>query len=77
MNLQLTVIDDATCISAEQKAIHTTSETVAVLAVAPFMIWLATQKGLPDWARAMSAVIGVGTIAIDGWLLTKYLGVSA
>lgn len=55
-----------------QRDVHVAAETVAVVAVAPFMIWLAFQRGLPTWARVASAVIGVGTLVVDGGLLWKY-----
>lgn len=61
------------CISPTQRNIHVTSETVAVLVAAPFSFWLAMQKTLPDWARTLSAVIGVGTLLVDGGLLLSYL----
>lgn len=61
------------CIDDDQRAMHVTSEAIAVAFVAPFMLYLAWQKELPTWARAVSFGIGVGTLAVDGALLVKYL----
>lgn len=62
-----------TCIDEEQRSLHVTSEAIAVAFVVPFMFYIAWQKSLPAWARAVSFGIGVGTIAVDGSLLVKYL----
>lgn len=61
------------CITPTQRNIHVTSESIAVLVAAPFSFWLAMQKTLPDWARTLSAAIGVGTLLVDGGLLISYL----
>lgn len=70
-----TVVNGQTryCISGAQRTIHVTSESIAVFLVAPFMFWLATRKELPDWSRTASAVIGAGTLMVDGGLLLSYL----
>jgi hypothetical protein len=60
-------------ISDDQRTVHVTAEAVAVFVAAPFSIWLAFQKKLPPWARALSGAIGIGTLIIDGGLLYKYL----
>jgi hypothetical protein len=59
-------------ISRGQRHVHVAAETVAVFAVVPFMGYLATRKELPDWARATSGAIAVGTLIIDGGLLLSY-----
>ena len=61
-----------TMIPSRQRQVHMVSETVAVLAVAPFMFWLALRKDLPKWARVASGLIGAGTVLIDGYLLFQY-----
>jgi hypothetical protein len=61
------------CIEDEQRELHVTSEAIAVVFVVPFMFYLALQKELPAWARAVSFGLGVGTLAVDGTLLLKYL----
>lgn len=61
------------CISGAQRTIHVASESIAVFLVTPFMFWLATRKELPSWARTSSAVIGAGTLLVDGGLLVSYL----
>ena len=62
-----------TCIPDDQREVHIIAESVAVFAVAPFMFWLSAQKALPEWARGVSFVVGAGTVAVDGWLLWKYV----
>jgi hypothetical protein len=59
-------------ISTGQETAHMVAETIAVVAVAPFMLWLAAQPTLPTWARWVSGIIGVGTLAVDGTLLYRY-----
>lgn len=61
------------CIDEQQRQLHVVAEAIAVTCVVPFMFYIATQKALPAWARAVSFGIGVGTIAIDGKLLVDYL----
>ena len=62
-----------TCIPDDQREVHVVTESIAVFAVAPFMFWLSAQKELPDWARGVSFVVGAGTVAVDGWLLWRYV----
>lgn len=60
-------------ISKRQRDVHVTFEALAVVVAAPFSIWLATQKTLPDWARMLSGTIGVATLIVDGGLLLSYI----
>ncbi len=62
----------AVCISDARRKLHRTTELIAVFAVAPFMIWLSTNKRLPPWARVASGAIGVGTLLVDGYLALRY-----
>ncbi len=63
----------AVCISEQQRRVHVWSETVAVVAVAPLLAYLATRRELPDWARLGLGAAAVGTLLVDGWLLSRYL----
>lgn len=56
-----------------QVTVHKTFEALAVFAVAPFMVYLATRKELPAWARVTSAVVAAGTWIVDGGLLWQYV----
>lgn len=60
-------------IEEEQRNLHVVSETIAVVAVAPFMFWLAAREELPTWSRWVSGLIGLGTVLVDGGLLVRYL----
>lgn len=60
------------CIPESQRALHVRSETIAVVAIAPFMAWLATRRELPTWARVVSGLVAAGTLAVDGKLLSAY-----
>ena len=60
-------------ISDNQRMLHVSAEAIAVLIAAPFSFWLAARPELPGWARALSAVIGAGTLAVDGYLVVSYL----
>lgn len=64
--------DKSVTITRTQRHVHVAAETVAVFAVVPFMGYLATRKELPDWARATSGAIALGTLIIDGGLLLAY-----
>lgn len=64
---------DGSCtITPEQRQVHQVFEGAAVLIAAPFSLWLATRDELPDWARLLSAAIGVSTLIVDGGLLLQY-----
>lgn len=60
-------------ITTRQRNLHVAAEAVAVLAVAPFMLWLASRRALPPAARVASAAIGAATLIVDGGLLLSYL----
>jgi hypothetical protein len=62
-------------ISDKQRRLHMRSELLAVLVVAPFSFWLASRRELPRGARVAAGVLGVATLAVDGYLLSRYLGV--
>jgi hypothetical protein len=56
-----------------QARLHVVAEAAAVLLVVPFMGFVATRKELPTWTRWTAAGIGVGTLVVDGFLLTRFL----
>jgi hypothetical protein len=67
----------AVTIPRSQRTLHVTSEAVALFAVAPFMIWLSGQKSLEPWARNYAMALGLGTILVDGFLLSRYIRADA
>lgn len=60
-------------ITPTQRTLHMTTEAVALFAVAPFMIWISGQKSLEPWARKYAMALGLGTLLVDGYLLSRYL----
>jgi hypothetical protein len=66
-------VTGATCISAAQRAWHVSGELAAVTLVVPFMAYLATRKQLPAWARVGAAGVGLFSLIVDGYLLTRFL----
>lgn len=62
------------CVSPEQRRLHVATEALAVFAVTPFMIWLATrQRELSKVERAGIWAILAGTLIVDGTLLYRWL----
>jgi hypothetical protein len=59
-------------IPPEQVALHTASETAAVLLLGPFLLWLATRPGLSPFERNAALVAAVATFAVDGHLLARF-----
>lgn len=62
-----------TCITPKQRDLHVTMESVALVAVVPFMFWLSAHPRLEPWARRSALAIGVGTLLVDGYLLSWYI----
>lgn len=62
-----------TIISVTQRRVHIAAELVALFVVAPLSILLATRRELPMGLRVLSAIAGLGTLAVDGWLASRYL----
>jgi len=60
-------------ISAAQRKVHIVSEIVAVVAVVPFMAYLALDKRQTDVVRGASGAIAIGTLIVDGGLLMRWL----
>ena len=65
-------IEEPTLISSRQKAVHQSSEALAVWVGVPFFAYLALNSRLPGWARLLSAAFGVGTLVVDGGLLATW-----
>jgi hypothetical protein len=49
------------------------AETIALVAVTPLLVYFATRRELPDWARLGAGAAAAGTVLVDGWLLGRYL----
>lgn len=60
-------------ITKAQRDVHVAAEILGLTVVAPFSFYLATRKTLPAWARAASAGVGLGSLILDGYLLSRYL----
>ncbi len=66
---------DYVCISRRQRNLHVAGEAMAVFLVSPFLAILALRGGrLTTMDRYALAGIVVGSLAIDGHLLRRYLG---
>lgn len=67
------------CVSSEQRQLHIATEAVAILGIAPFLLWLATRdRALTPPERAGLWVLFGGTLIVDGTLLYRWLsGTSA
>jgi len=61
------------CISERQRDVHVAGETLALVFVVPFMGYLATRRELPTWARVSAAAVGVGSLLLDGYVLSQFL----
>jgi hypothetical protein len=60
-------------ISQSQRDLHVWSEAAALVVVAPLLTYVAvTQRQLPPWQRWGLLGVAVGTLLIDGWLLTRW-----
>lgn len=62
-----------TCITPRQRDLHVATEAIALVAVAPFMLWLSRRRELEPWARRTALGIAVGTLVVDGYLLSRYV----
>ena len=62
----------AIAISPQQATLHAASEAIGVFVVAPFFFYASTR--LPtETERAAAFWLGVGSLAVDGFLLWRYL----
>ena len=60
-------------ISPERKNIHMASEAIAVLTIAPFLIAVGlSKKPIDPISKKVLVGLGVGTLVLDGYLLSKW-----
>jgi hypothetical protein len=60
-------------VSRAQRRVHIASELAAVAIVAPLALTLAWRDGLPGPLRVAFLAVGLGTLAIDGWLALRWI----
>lgn len=61
------------CIPESQRRIHVASEVFAVAVLAPLMIGIgAGDERLSSAERSFLLVVGIGTLALDGFLLFRF-----
>ena len=64
---------NGTNISAAQRRVHVSSEALAVLVVAPFLLYAATrERQLTPVEKGLLVTAAIGTFVVDGWLLSRY-----
>jgi hypothetical protein len=61
------------CISDQQARLHVAAETLALLVAVPLSVYFAARRDLPMWARIAAGAVAAGTLAVDGYLLRRYL----
>ena len=59
-------------ISERQLKVHKATEALSVYLQLPFMVFLATRRELPAWARLGCVGIAVAILIIDGGLLQTW-----
>jgi len=59
-------------LSDRQIKVHRSTEALSVYFQAPFMVYLATRKELPGWARVASLGLAVAILVVDGGLLQTW-----
>lgn len=65
---------DLFCIAPQQRIVHVVTEAIAVVAIAPTLAWIATRKRpLNTTEKALLWAMFAGTIAVDGWLVYRFL----
>jgi len=66
--------DRGTYVSSTQRRVHVAAEVLAVLAVAPFMLYAATrERELRPAEKGLLATAAVGTLVLDSWLLYRFM----
>ena len=53
------------------REVHITGEKLGLFVAGPVCIYASTKKQLPQWLRAALFITGVGTMAVDAWLLKQ------
>ncbi len=66
------MIEFGTEITKTQERVHRSGELAAILGVAPFLAYLSTRQRLTPGNQMALAGIAVGTLLIDGWLLSRW-----
>lgn len=51
--------------------VHIVGETLGLWVAGPIAIYASTYKTLPKWLRVGLFAAGVGTMAVDAWLLRE------
>lgn len=59
-------------VSERQLQVHKLTEAASLYLQVPFMIYLATRKELPAWARLTSALLAIAVVVVDGGLLATW-----
>jgi len=63
----------STSITETQRRVHVGAETVALVAVTPFLLWVATRdRPLTRTEKVLLGTVVIGTVAVDGWLLYRF-----
>ncbi len=60
-------------ISEGQRKLHIVSETIALLAFAPWLVSIAFKKRLSNFDKGFALFIAGGTVLVDGGLLATWL----
>lgn len=60
------------CITRRQRNLHVATEAMAVLFVAPLLGWIAYTGRVSESSRIALGAIVIGTLLVDGHLVTKY-----
>jgi len=61
-------------VAERQRQLHIVSESAAVLVVAPFLLGVAQNPYITKGQRQGLQAVALLTLAIDGWLLSRWLG---
>lgn len=65
--------DNSVQISPIQRRVHVVAEAFALLAVVPFMLYVATrERKLTSGEKGLLATAAIGTLVVDGWLLHRF-----
>ena len=60
-------------ISSTQRGVHVVAEAIALLAVAPFILYAATRdRELKPVEKGLLATAAIGTFVVDSWLLYRF-----
>lgn len=65
------MVTNDTFLGLDVDSAHVVFQTAGLLLAGPVSLVAASRKELPTGLRGALAVIGLGTMAIDGWLLYR------